>query len=278
MKKDFSKKVIKHIRRLYSTKFIRFFGIHWLNPLYTVYFNFIFLPFRQAIRFPIFIYGWPRLYSQFGKIICIGKCTTGMVRINVTIPGGPQYSVGNTELNIWGTLIFRGKCEIGTGNRINVGEKGTLDLGDLTKITVFCNITAYSLVKIGEMSRIVHRCQVLDTNFHYIADFNNNVVKDIAKPIIIGRYCWICNSTTITGGSVIPDMTIVGSNSLVNKDFSSLPTESLIGGIPAKFIANKYRKIENRELEINIQKFYNNNPDDVFILPENIEHDCCDYK
>lgn len=68
---------------------------------------------------------------------CIDKCKTGMVRLNVTIPGGPQYAAGNSQLNIWGKVIFRGTCEIGSGNKINVGENGLLDLGDGTKITSF---------------------------------------------------------------------------------------------------------------------------------------------
>lgn len=43
-------------------------------------------------------------------------------------------------------------------------------------------------------------------------------------------------------GTVIPDHTIVSSNSLCNKDYSDVPQFSIIGGIPARLIScNKKR-------------------------------------
>ena len=269
--------IINKIKREYSLKIIRTFWCHRFNPLYTLYFNFIFFPLRQAIKFPVFVYGWPRLYSQYGRMECKDKCKTGMVKLNLTIPGGPQYATGNSELNIWGKIIFRGTCEIGSGNKINVGEMGVLDLGDGTKITSFCNITSYSEIKVGEQSRIAHRCQVLDTNFHFIADFNKSIVKKLSHPITIGSYCWICNSSTITGGATIPDKTIVASNSLVGKDFSTIPSESIIGGIPAKLISTGFRSVENERFISKINKFFTENPDELsFKFDHNINHSICD--
>ena len=269
-------KLINKIRRAYSLKIVRIFWCHWFNPIYTLYINFVFFPIRQAIKFPVFVYGWPKLFSQYGRMECIDKCKTGMVRLNVTIPGGPQYAAGNSQLNIWGKVIFRGICEIGSGNKINVGENGLLDLGDGTKITSFCNVTAYSKIIIGAQSWIVHRCQVFDTNFHYIADFNKNIVKKQATPIFIGEYCWICNSSTITGGAIIPDKTIVASNSLVGKDFSAIPSESIIGGIPAKLISKGYRKIESKNFQTKINNYFKENPDSIkFTLNDDISHSFC---
>lgn len=270
-------KLINKIRKEYSLKIIRIFWCHWFNPIYTLYFNFVFFPIRQAIKFPVFVYGWPKLFSQYGRMECIDKCKTGMVRLNVTIPGGPQYAAGNSQLNIWGKVIFRGTCEIGSGNKINVGENGLLDLGDGTKITSFCNVTAYSKISIGAQSWIVHRCQVFDTNFHYIADFNKNIVKKQATPIFIGEYCWICNSSTITGGAIVPDKTIVASNSLVGKDFSAIPSESIIGGIPAKLISTGYRKIESKNFQIKINNYFKENPDSIiFNFDNGMSHSICD--
>lgn len=270
-------KLINKIRKEYSLKIIRIFWCHWFNPIYTLYINFVFFPIRQAIKFPVFVYGWPKLFSQYGRMECIDKCKTGMVRLNVTIPGGPQYAAGNSQLNIWGKVIFRGTCEIGSGNKINVGENGLLDLGDGTKITSFCNVTAYSKISIGAQSWIAHRCQVFDTNFHYIADFNKNIVKKQATPIFIGEYCWICNSSTITGGAIIPDKTIVASNSLVGKDFSAIPSESIIGGIPAKLISTGYRKIESKNFLIRINNYFKENPDSIiFNFDQDTHHSICD--
>lgn len=270
-------RIINKLRKAYSIYIIRKLWCHWFNPLYTFYFNFIFFPLRQAIKFPVFVYGRPKLFSQYGTMECVGKCKTGMVRLNVTIPGGPQFATGNTQLNIWGKVIFRGKCEIGSGNKINVGLNGLLDMGDETKIAGFCNITVYTEVHIGSLSRIAHRSQVFDTNFHFIADFNKHYIRKWSKPISIGNYCWICNSSTITGGAVIPDKTIVASNSLVGKDFSDIPSESIIGGIPAKFISTGHRRVESQKLERAIFKYFAENPDaKVYPLEENVNHNICD--
>lgn len=269
--------ILRYIRRLYSLHVVRFIWEHWFNPLYTLYFNFIFFPFRQAIRFPVFVYGWPKLFSQYGRMECVGCCRTGMVRLNMTLGGAPQYSGGNIELNIWGKVIFRGKCTIASGSRIIVGDRGLLDMGEGTKIMHGCNCTAYSEIRIGAQSWVVHRCQLLDTNFHYIADFKHGVVKKMAHPITIGDYCWICNSATVTGGAVIPDKTIVASNSLVNKDMSDIPNESIIGGMPARLLSTGYRRIESMKLEREMMSYFNAHPDeDVFSLPVGVEHDICD--
>lgn len=272
-------RIINKLRKAYSKLIVCQLWVHWFNPIYTLYFNFIFFPLRQAIKFPVFIYGWPKLFSQFGSMQCVGKCKTGMIRLNVTIPSGPQYAAGNTQLDIWGKVLFHGKCQIGSGNKINVGEYGVLELGDDTKITSFCNITAYSKIFLGAHSWIVHRCQVFDTNFHYIADFNRHYIRKRSKPISIGNYCWICNSSTITGGAVIPDKTIVASNSLVGKDFSEIPSESIIGGIPAKFISTGHRKVESSQLIKQLYKFFLENPQATFFqLERDVDHTICDFK
>lgn len=269
--------MFRHVRRLYSTYVVRNLWIHWFNPIYTFYFNLVFFPFGQAIRFPVFVYGWPKLFSQYGRMECVGCCKTGMVRLNLTIGGAPQYSAGNIELNIWGKVIFRGKSIIGSGSKLIVGEHGVLDMGEGTKIMNGCNCTAYSEIRLGSQSWIVHRCQLLDTNFHYMADFKHGIVKRQAHPIVIGDYCWICNSTTITGGAVIPDKTIVASNSLVNKDMSSIPPESIIGGIPAKLVSVGYRRIENRKLESEVERYFMEHPEvDVYPLPDDVSHSVCD--
>ena len=223
------------------------------------------MPLRQALKLPIFVYGRPKFYSTFGHVRFPEKCKMGMVHFNESVAGGPQCEVGNSELNIWGTLVFRGKCSIGTSNKINVGEDGVLDFGDHSKVTIFCNITAYKEVLVGHHSWIVHRCQVFDTSYHYTASFGSmgGQVRKIARPVHIGNYCWICNSTTVTAGVTIPNKTIVASNSLVCKDMSSIPEESLIGGSPAKLLSTGIRRVEKNEVEIN-QYFRNHPNENVF--------------
>lgn len=272
-----SEKFKSRIGRFYANHVECLPYINWFNPLITLYLNFRSFPLRQAWRLPVFVYGWPRLYSLFGSMECVGKCKPGVVVLNKTIDGMPNNPGTDTAINNWGKIIFHGKCQIYTANKINVSKDGVLDLGADSKISHMCNITAHISVYIGNHVRIAHRSQILDSNFHFIADFNKGVVKRYNKPIRIGDYCWICNSSTITAGAIIPNKTIVASNSLVNKDMSDIPEESIIGGQPAKLIATGFRRVENGKLEKEIHHFFLDNPDvNVFILPQDVSHSICD--
>lgn len=277
-------KIFRAVRYRFSHYIVRPIFCHCFNPFYTLYFNFIFFPFKQAVKMPAFVYGWPKLFSQFGSFECEGECHVGMLRLNVSYSEGPQYSVGNTELLIYGKVILKRfknneRCEIGSGCRINVLPDAEMVIGGNSKIANSCNITVYSKLSIGTVSRIAHRCQIIDSNYHFIADFTKRRVKRLAAPISIGDYCWICNSTTVTGGSVIPNRIIVGSNSLVNKDLSSIPEGSIVGGAPAKLITSGMYRVENDAFEREIADYFIANPNEtVFNIDENLTSEICDVR
>ena len=130
---------------------------NWLNPFGTLYLNLRSLPFMQAIKMPIFVYGRPRFYCLSGKMLIKGKVIPGMIHFNQTKPGSPSNMGVQSEINNRGTILFHGKGLIGTGNRIYVSFGTTLSLGNLFKITDMCNIGCTSGIVIGEQSWVVHR-------------------------------------------------------------------------------------------------------------------------
>ena len=275
--KESASEKLSSIRWFYCKYIERLPYINWFNPLITLYLNFRSFPLHQAWRLPVFVYGWPRLFSLYGTMECVGKCKAGMIILNQTNCGMPNNPGTSTAINNGGKILFHGTCQIYTANKINVGKGATLELGEGTKIMCMVNITAHKYVGVGAQSWIVHRCQVMDSNFHFIADFNKGVVRRYYKPIQIGEYCWICNSSTIMAGAKIPNKTIVASNSLVNKDMTNIPEESIIGGQPAKLIATGYRRVESNGLWKNIHDYFKETPDDnIFILPKNAPHNICD--
>ena len=276
------RKLFRAARARFSLYILTPLFSHCFNPFYTLYFNFVFFPFRQAIKFPIFVYGWPKLFSQFGRMQCDGVCSTGMIKLNISDSQGPQYSCGNTELSIWGKIIFSAnkksdRFEIGSGCRINVLQNGEFVFGANSKIGNSCNITVYKKLILGEVTRIAHRSQIMDSNYHYMADFNNRVVKRHCAPIVIGSYCWICNSTTITGGALIPNKIIVGSNSLVNKDMSGIPEGAVVGGMPAKLLRTGVRRVENKAFEKVLNDYFSNNKfSDTYEFDATLPESVCD--
>jgi len=250
---------------------------NWFNPLMTFYLNFRSFPLKQAIKLPVFVYGWPKFFSLFGNMECIDVCKMGMIKLNQTNSGAPSNSGFSTAINNWGKIIFHGPCLIYTANKINVLHRAVLELGANTKIMNFVNITAHNQVFIGEYTWIAHRSQIFDSNFHFIANINKRIIDRCNKPIYIGKSCWICNTSTITAGAKIPDYTIVASNSLVNKDFTDIPMDSIIGGIPAKHIASGYRRVSNTKMEIELWKYFDEHPDEkMFALAENFDRFMCE--
>lgn len=188
--------------------------------------------------------------------------------------GAPSNMGGPAEFNIWGTIVFKGRCQIGTGGKITIGDCGKLILGDDSKIMSQCNITAYEFVEIGNSFLMAHCSQIFDTGYHYVADFRDYKIKRLASPISIGNNCWQCNRSTIMGGVIIPDCTIVASNSLVNKSLSDLPEESIIGGSPAKLIATGYRLVQNKAMCREIGKFFTSEPEaSEYIFSRDISHE-----
>lgn len=261
-------KISNKLRRKYAELIERLPYVNWFNPFLTVYINLKMFPLGQAVHFPLYIYGRPRLFSLYGSMECADKCKRGMIKINATITGTPSLSGCNTELNIWGKIIFRGTCDIYTSNKITVGDSGILDIGDGARFMTGINLVAYENVKIGKQALVAHCAQILDSNFHYVADILNRTVSRYSKPIVIGDYCWICNNSTIAMGGVIPNNTIVASNSLVNKVFTEQNT--IVGGCPAKVLKTNQTRIFDPTYDRYVNDYFiANQTEREFRVPDN---------
>lgn len=250
---------------------------HWFNPFATFWLNFRSLQIKQAIRFPIAVYGRPKFYCLSGNIILKGKIKFGMLKFNTSKPGRPSFQNLQSELCNLGTIVCQSGY-IGCGNKIFVGNAAKLEIGDDIGITDMVNIGCLNHILIGNRVSITQRCQIMDSNYHLIADFRNGVVQNDTRPVQIGNGCWIGNSSTVNGGSNLPNFTIVASNSLVNKSSYEIPENSIIGGIPAKLIATGYRRIYKEEF-INSVRLHYCKYSNTFKIPQSWEIDeCSDYK
>lgn len=226
---------------------------HWLQfwtfvttrrVFYTIYFNFRYLPFCQAKHLPIHFF--PHAYADVekGAQIVIGDAILNSKYKRVLI-GEDLKDFGHqcekTYLHLAGTISFAGLTRILRGCLIDVC--GTLCMGNNVVLCANTKLRCYNQILIYDEVTLSHESQIFDTNFHYIVDVEKPEFRPMSHPIKIGSYVWIGNRSTVNAGAVIPDNTIVASNSLVNKDLSDIPAYSIVAGTPCKVVKSGVRRV-----------------------------------
>ena len=185
------------------------------NPK-TIYFNFRYLPWRQAIRFPFWISSRTYLRKTEGNITINGELHTGMIRIGYGDIGIFDNKRSRTIWEVAGKVVFEGKAEIGHGSKISVGDTGLLQMGKNFAITAESSIIAYKKVEFGNDCLLSWDILIMDTDFHPIMN-ERSEIQNPPSEIIIGNSVWIGCRSLILKGSVIPDGCVIAANTLVSK-------------------------------------------------------------
>lgn len=100
---------------------------------------------------------------------------------------------------------------------------------------------------IGEHAAITNRHLIDATNsvfigrFTTVAGFHSQIIthsidleqcRQSSLPVKIGDYCFVGTNCVILGGSSLPDWSVLGANSLLNKPFTD--PHHLYGGVPGR--------------------------------------------
>ncbi len=205
------------------------------------------LPFKQAILFPFDFYYKVRFENLSGKIcLDVLKIKRGMIKIGGR--GSEMFERSTTIVDIKGEVSFNGTTELGHGVLLRVEKEGMVLFGKDVRIGAKSKIFCEERIVFGNEIDFSWECQIFDTNFHFIRNLENNKIEPMTAPIIIGSFNFIGNRVTMMKGTKTPDHFIVASNSLCNKDYSTFPSFTVFGGIPAKFIEEKKERVfENIE-------------------------------
>lgn len=250
----------------------RWWGFTHLNPLATLYVNLRLLPFREAMRFPIFAYGWPHFIDLSGRVRFTCPVRRGLVRLNV-VDLAPSQRGGSLELAMPGQVVFGGKALVRSNTKIYVDHGACLAIGDNLRMGAGIIINCLNHIEIGEGVRIGHRTQLLDSNLHYMLDMNRRRVAPLRKRIEIGAHSWLTNSVTVYGGAVVPPYSVVVSGSVVNKDLSDKGQDCILGGVPCRVIARGFRLVNNYDKERELDRYYRENPDGDFSVESPLNED-----
>lgn len=253
MKEKF-KKLFKDIRKPEYRR-LYFLVFRYLNIFKTFYFNFKVLPFKQAVKFPIWIYGRVSFVSTRGSLVIdCQKITTGMIHL-----GFPEDMYFNPKengiINNDGKIIFKGDFIACCGYNLHTYGSGSIIFGNNIKLGAKVNFVCRTEIYISDCTRIAFEVVIMDTGFHYIKDQGTGFINNVDKAVAIGKYNWIGNRTLINNGTKTPDNLIVASGSMLNKNYSqSIPEYSLIGGTPAKLLKSNITRIWNGRTEIKLRR------------------------
>lgn len=244
-------------------KIIFHLNIEWINLFYTLVVNFKCLPLKHAVKLPILIYGKMNCYWSCGKIeILSDKISHGMIKWG----RNTEFFNGNDKSSFLyfekgGRIIFHGPCAISSNYRIRVANGGTLEFGAYTFFGSNIKFICTDYIYIGDYTRCAYESQLVDTNSHYVLNMNKGVISKRNGIIYIGRYNWIGNRSTINKGCKTKDYTIIGTGSLLNKDYTQEEDcNQMLAGIPAKQVAANIKRIFNTQLENTISNYFSLNP------------------
>jgi len=225
-----------------GTKIFNVLKFYWsINWIKTLYFNFKLLPLQQASKLPVVFYGAVTFRGLKGKLVINKPLKFGMVGF------GQRYelisvSKRSAQLTLNGTFIVNGHLQFGLDYMVYIGPNATLEMGHLSSLGANGKIICMDSIKFGSYARVGFESQIIDTSFHELEDTITKEKKALTGPITLGNYNFIGNRVSVMKGSHTPDQCTISSSSLVNKDFSGLDQNVLLGGIPAKHLKSNIRR------------------------------------
>lgn len=199
--------------------------VAWLK---TLYFNYKYFSFKDAIKLPVLIYRHTDLYSTNGKIHITCPIQTAMVKIGVPETYTLDMKNNRTKWKVDGSIIVNGHITIERGCCIRlIGKDSVLHLGHNILFTGGSNVICNKEISIGDNCLISWDVLIMDTDFHHIMNPNGIIINPPA-PIKIGRNTWIGCQSTILKGTSIADNNVIAANSTITHSFEE--SNSIIGG------------------------------------------------
>jgi len=194
----------------------------------TLRFNFHYLRFREALKFPVLISRHVLINGLKGRLVIRGPLRTGLVMIGFgSVPVFDRYK----SRSVWnvggGTVIFEGRAKLGHGCRI--GSGGVLTMGNNFQITAETTIICEEKITFGNDVLCSWQCQIMDTDFHQVIEEGKEPPK--SSPVTIGNHVWIGSRVIINKGAEIADNSVVAAGSVVTGRFSE--SNVLLAGVPA---------------------------------------------
>lgn len=209
----------------------------------TLYFNFHYLPFRQAIYLPIVLYK-PHLQACKGKIRLEpedGRIHHAMIKMGFHLVSIYPNN-GVTWENKGGIVIFRGGCSFGNDSYLSIGPSASLDIGYSFRARAGMKLVCYHSTKFHRFVRFGWGCLCMDTNFHPIYDMVKKECGHEGGSIEIGEYNWFGTGCKVMHSVTTPERCIFGMGTIITRGCEKR-SYCLMGGSPVRILRENVMRI-----------------------------------
>lgn len=209
----------------------------------TIFFNFHYLPFKQAIKLPIVLYK-PHFRELMGKVKIDAPIKTAMIKMGLNLVGIYPNN-GFLWENKGGTVIFKGDFVLGNDCYLSFGKDTYVEFGDDFRSTAALKLISVRGITFGKKSRVGWGSLIMDTNYHPIYDISKQIYKKASGPIEIGDYNWFGTQCKVMHSVKTPERCIFGMGSIITRN-CDMRSYCLMGGSPLRVLSeNVMRDYDN---------------------------------
>ncbi|HJS54355.1 MAG TPA: acyltransferase [Chitinophagaceae bacterium] len=173
------------------------------------------------------------LVNLKGNLIIESQIQPGMIQIGYGDVGVFDNKKERAIWNVRGKIIFRGKCYLGNGIKLNVTETGVLTFGNNVNFTAKSAIDCQKDISFGDNCLVSWENLFIDGDYHKIFDAEGKYTNP-PQSIIIGNHVWFGCRCLILKGVTIANDCVVAAGSLLNGNYTV--AKSIIAGSPAKTV------------------------------------------
>lgn len=126
-------------------------------------------------------------------------------------------------------------------------------IGDHVYIAPRCKVVCRESVVLGDYIEMSWESQIFDSHFHYI--IKDGIIYNMTKQVRIQHHVWIGNRVSIMPGAQLGPYSILGADSMLNKDYSDVEA-GLFVGRPAKLVKQGCYRLRHKLIEKDITKWF----------------------
>ena len=206
----------------------------------SLWFNFKYLPFKQAVKLPIQLYKPTFLKLNGSVVIESVNIRFGMIKLGFFTSAA--YPNSGITIRNYGQIVFKGKCHIGNDTYIIWGRHGKIVFGDDFRITCGVKIISECGISFGEHVRFGWGGIAIDTNFHPLYEKKKEKFKKAFAPVIIGNNNWFGMNCLIMPGVTTPEYCIFGARTIVTRG-GTYESYCVHGGSPIRVLSRNVKRI-----------------------------------